>query len=44
MDVNCVLNCTHQKEGKCSLVEIPMSVSMNFHINNEHDCAYYDKV
>lgn len=43
MDINCVLNCKHQENGKCTLIEIPLAFSRSVHIDAKKDCAYFEK-
>lgn len=39
MDINCTLNCSHQKEGKCRLEEVRTDTRV---ITSKHiDCPYY---
>ena len=42
MDINCILPCLHQINGKCSLIVVPdfnASQSVGFYENC--DCAYF---
>jgi len=43
MDINCVLNCIHQKNGKCALVVVPTFIARQKpDLPDNLDCAYYE--
>lgn len=41
MNINCTLNCSYQKDGKCALDEI--SYSKKTIVCDNSDCPYYKK-
>ena len=41
MNINCVLNCVHQRDGKCGLHELPQWDGLGYLIDPSWDCAYY---
>ena len=42
MNINCVLNCKHQQEGKCALHQLPGWTNRAYLIDPSWDCAYYE--
>jgi len=46
MDINCVFNCEYQKEGKCSLTELPETIEASVSDRQKADkvdCLYFKK-
>jgi len=42
MDINCILPCLHQVNGKCALVVVPDFVSLQpENIYDDCNCAYF---
>ncbi|GHV42847.1 hypothetical protein FACS189490_12580 [Clostridia bacterium] len=40
MDINCVYNCVHQREGKCALSGVRESIPAAS-VSDNIDCLYY---
>lgn len=41
MDINCILHCAYQKDGKCRLTEINPTKKVYSQDNSE--CPYFEK-
>lgn len=39
MDINCTHSCMHQREGKCTLKELPAKIKT--HSRHGVDCPYF---